>query len=456
MSSVSGMKVLCATDFSEEAARAAHTAALLARAFGDTLVLVHVIEATFFYPPDPVTLVVDIVKTQRTLAAQGLKDLAEELSKLGVPVETQLAEGSPDLVVVDVAKELGARLIAVGSRGRGAIERHLVGSTAERMVRRASCPVLVVRDAADALNAGLEHKTPLKILVGVDFCRSSQGAIQWVKELRRQLAADLIFAHVYWPPAELVRLGLSGARDLGAADPEVEGVLDRQLWKLVGEMPGQGEVALRVRSNWGRVAPVLSEIAAGEHASLLVVGTHQPRGADRFWHGSMAQAVLLSSKAPVLCVPLAAAHHKERQAIPVMHAVLAPTDLSPLGNEGVAHAYALVRGGGHVELCHVVEQSFPGLAHPLSPEERRRLEGQLAKLVPADADYHGVTTHVSVLEDVEAARAIAAAAERLDVDAICLASRGRAGIAKMVLGSVAQRLLSYSARPIVVIRRPPA
>jgi nucleotide-binding universal stress UspA family protein len=88
----------------------------------------------------------------------------------------------------------------------------------------------------------------------------------------------------------------------------------------------------------------------------------------------------------------------------------------------------------------------------LSPDQRAALEGQLRKLVPSDAERFGITTHVSVIDGGEAAPAILQAAERLNVDAISMGSQGRSGVARALLGSVAEQVTRSARKPVLIVR----
>jgi nucleotide-binding universal stress UspA family protein len=163
----------------------------------------------------------------------------------------------------------------------------------------------------------------------------------------------------------------------------------------------------------------------------------------------VAHAVLHSARTPVLCVPVPA--QPEARPIPCLAHVLLTTDFSPLANEAIPYAYALVRGtGGVVEICHAVD------GPKLTPERRVEVEHELEALIPAEAALTGITPRVQVIPGGNAAEAIAAAAERLGVDAICLASHGRSGPGRAVLGSVAEEVLRRASKPVLVVRRPRA
>ena len=193
------------------------------------------------------------------------------------------------------------------------------------------------------------------------------------------------------------------------------------------------------------------------------MGTHQPHGWERIKRGSAAAVALRSARIPLLCVPEAvrpAEPPPARAHIPQLRTVLAATDLSPAGNRSVLHACALLRGaGGLVELCHVREHKMPAPSYAyeagqdaLSPERRTELEARLRALIPDEATGLGIDVHVTVVAGGTPAEAILQTARRLGADAICVASHGRSGISRAVLGSVAQTIVATSELPVYVVR----
>ena len=149
------------------------------------------------------------------------------------------------------------------------------------------------------------------------------------------------------------------------------------------------------------------------------------------------------------------------RAAPGIFTVLAPTDLSPVGNRAVPYAYSMLGHGGVVELCHVHERSLSAPAYvyeesegKLNDLERARLEAALRGLIPGDARERGITTHVTVIDGGRAASAILQAAERLVADAIVLGSHGLGGGIQSLLGSVSRAVVESSRRPVLVIPAP--
>ena len=141
-------RILLATDGSEEAELAALRAVDLADATDSELHVVHVGVVPIFLQSYPGTL-----GYERRLYEE-IEEISRELLRKqswrvkaagGTVAGTHLRMGEVDLEIVALAKELGADLIVMGSRGLGGVRRALMGSVSDSVVRHAHCPVLVVR-----------------------------------------------------------------------------------------------------------------------------------------------------------------------------------------------------------------------------------------------------------------------------------------------------------------------
>lgn len=86
-----------------------------------------------------------ILETERLEAAGYVARIADRLRARGIATEYAQAEGAPDEVIVQRARDAGADLIAMTTHGRGGLERLALGSVADGVPRRAPCPVLLVR-----------------------------------------------------------------------------------------------------------------------------------------------------------------------------------------------------------------------------------------------------------------------------------------------------------------------
>lgn len=139
-------EILCPTDFSECADRAAGYAIELAKTYGARIHLHHALYVPYLAVAHDMGP--DVAAARETVRGAAERDLAakaEELRATGARVETILTVGAPYDDVVRLAGEIPADLIVLATHGRGAIGHLLLGSTAERVVRLAPCPVLTVK-----------------------------------------------------------------------------------------------------------------------------------------------------------------------------------------------------------------------------------------------------------------------------------------------------------------------
>jgi nucleotide-binding universal stress UspA family protein len=345
--------------------------------------------------------------------------------------------------------------------------RWVLGGVVERTVRFSSCPVAIIPGDYDLApwGSGGGRPRPPRIVVGLDDAGGSHNLYDFVVDLRRRKGCDVDFLHFYWPLEEYARLGLRGPRDLFSPDPEVIANLEPKLRAKIAEevegRSGQGAIAVDIRPAWGEPAANLLLAMSDLKADLLVVGLEPRRGLGRFFGGSVAERLAHhASRLAIVAVPERPAPAATHPAIPRLGTVLAATDFSTASKAAIPQVYALLRAsGGIVELCHVYEHGLPSPPYAydrpedhLSLEKRAALEDELRSLIPEEAPGLGITTHVTVIDGGRAADAIVQAAERLNADVIALASEGRTGIARAVLGSVAQEVLHRARRPVFVIR----
>jgi nucleotide-binding universal stress UspA family protein len=141
--------VLLATDGSKDAELATTTALDLANSTSSELHIVLVAEEAYAYvDPSGYPFFTD-AELEHELEQQARMRLDAEVEKIrsagGAVAEAHLRVGAAPAEIVDLAEEIGAGLIVMGSRGLGGIRRALMGSVSDSVVRHAHCPVLVVR-----------------------------------------------------------------------------------------------------------------------------------------------------------------------------------------------------------------------------------------------------------------------------------------------------------------------
>lgn len=144
--------VFC-TDFSQSSQAAGKRAVELAKAFEAPLIVLHVLDSWAGFPAygDGVPVDVrDAITAMQEEADLKLKSLAEELQREAGTVKTMCRTGIPAEEIVAIADNESAQLIVIGTHGWTGFKHLLLGSVAEKVLRTANCPVLVVRNVVRA------------------------------------------------------------------------------------------------------------------------------------------------------------------------------------------------------------------------------------------------------------------------------------------------------------------
>lgn len=299
------------------------------------------------------------------------------------------------------------------------------------------------------------------ILVPVDGSDFSARALPVASELARRTGATIHLALVHDPSAYIpfvpgeVAVPVYDA-DLVKAQREADhALLDRAVATLASS-------GVRVVGQFleGTVIESLVEYGQQVAAELTVMTTHGRGGFARLRLGSVATAFLTRATTPVLLVH-GAGHEQDSHPAPVLPTgtLLCPLDGSPFSEHVLPHAAGFADACGmrmalfSVTTPHAVAMApFATealLADPsvLEQEERDRaayLE-RAAKACPPGTTTHGVT-------DMSVARAILDEAHRVGAGAIAVATHGRGGLKRLMLGSVADELIRHSKLPMLVYR----
>ena len=284
------MSILCGTDFSPLAARAATVAGLMARAGGQRLYLVHAVR--------PPAVGAGPTPGDRTR----LEEEAGRLRQLGIEVTDDVLWGEPDEALVREAARVEARLLVLGAIGHRRVDRWLLGSCAERTAREAAVPVLVVRDHRP-FEEWLARGRPLRILAGCEPGASSDAAVAWAGSLGGLGPLDLVVARLVVPGPENRRAGESGPGMGLSLYPDTEAALLEELRARTTKLLGGTPARLQVSPAIGRLDQHLVSVAEEGAADLVVVGSHHREGFRRWWQGSVSSGVLHGAPMSVAVVP---------------------------------------------------------------------------------------------------------------------------------------------------------
>jgi nucleotide-binding universal stress UspA family protein len=288
--------ILCPVDFSEISQHALDHAAAIARWYEARLTVLYVFAnlPTMDLPP----LALEDADRERLMS--DLRQMAAAVPR-DVPVDFSIQEAP--YVHEEILAQLGATradLLVIATHGRSGFQRLFLGSVTEKVIRKATCPTLVVPPRAPDVPAG----SPIqfrRILCAVDFSESSLEALAYAINTAEEADAQLTVLHVVeFPPMLMTEpvmppLDLSGLRQSAAADA-------RQ--KLQELIPEQARTYCTVETAVveGRAYREILRYAAEQRSSLIVMGV-QGRGAfDLLVFGSTTHHVIRASACPVLIV----------------------------------------------------------------------------------------------------------------------------------------------------------
>lgn len=296
-------RILAPIDFSEESVPALGYAAALARWYSSRITVLHVVvtrPAVNIVPsPYPTAFAPVALEGIRADVLGHLDGVIAQGGALDVEVEKAVEE-APDVSSEILARAgvLPADLIVMGTHGRGGFDHLVLGSVAEKVLRKARCPVLTVPKRA---HPAPEH-APIqfrRILCAVDFSAASVAALEFALSLAEEADARLTLLHAVEVPHGLRDSPWSF--DVDAARARLEGDSARSLEALVPEAV-RNFCTVETAIAEGRAAPEILRFADERSADLVVMGV-QGRGAlDRLFFGSNTHAVIRRAQCPVLTV----------------------------------------------------------------------------------------------------------------------------------------------------------
>jgi nucleotide-binding universal stress UspA family protein len=284
--------VLCPVDFSDISLRALHHAAALARWYDARLTVLHMV------PIMPVMDVPPLVldeKSRDEYRQQLRSFVAPVPADVVMDVRVEQAESVHEAIQA-IASSTGVDLLVMGSHGRSGVTRILLGSVAERVIRQAPCPTMIVPARAHDV-APDEPVRVGSILCAVDFSDNSLLAAEYAMNLAEEADAQLRLLHVVSIPPDLEELE-SSFQSLRTH------VYTERLRRLDALIPADAQSYSSVLSAV-RTGVVHREIlaAAQEHSSdLIVLGAHGRGGFDAVVFGSNAARVVRAANCPVLVV----------------------------------------------------------------------------------------------------------------------------------------------------------
>lgn len=283
--------ILFATDFSEASTAAGKWAAFLAAQRGAPLEAVHVLSplpVTQDLAPPGLAFQEDLLQAAR----RRLDADVEELRLHGVAVTAFLGSGPPSQGIVDRAEEASAAAVVLGASGSSGMRHLFLGTTTERVVQHASCPVLVVHPDDGG-------PRPVRtLLLTTDFSADARLELDAALSLFGGVERVLL-VHAFNLPIEFTAYGPIPTSVHFLEDAGLEA--ERRLAELAGELERPG-ITLETVAAEGYPPDVIRDVARDRGADVVALATHGRSGLRHLLFGSVAERVVQHAPCPVLTV----------------------------------------------------------------------------------------------------------------------------------------------------------
>lgn len=288
--------VLCPVDFSDISQHALDHAAAIAHWYEAKLTLLYVFVTlpTMDLPP----LVLEAADRAR-IESDMRRMAAVVPAGVSVDVRVEQTESAHREILAQLAAT-HADLLVLGTHGRSGFQRLFLGSVTEKVIRKATCPTLVVPPRAPDVppDAPVRFR---RILCPIDFAESSLSALAYALNLAEEADAHLTLLHVIEMPPELREYPLAPDFDVDRIHAAAAADARRRLRDLI---PDQARTYCTVETDVveGRAYRRVLERAAEGDANVIVMGVHGRSAVDLLVFGSTTHHVIRAAACPVLIV----------------------------------------------------------------------------------------------------------------------------------------------------------
>jgi len=285
-----------------------------------------------------------------------------------------------------------------------------------------------------------------KILCPTDFSAGSQQAARVAIRLANESNAELVLVHAwYLPPSMYAGEYVFPPQALGDMADDAQRGIDNAVRDA--KAAGAKNVSGRVVTG-GVPWTLIVDLLSNEKFDLCVIGTHGRTGLARILLGSIAEKVVRHAPCPVLAV------RPDSPAKPFRH-VVCPTDFSESANHALDLAAKLASPDGELTICHVIEVPVAYSGELPIEDFARDLDKRSADALANAAARVKATSRVTTRSRIGYAgqQTLALLDDDPSVDLVVMGSHGRTGIKRVLLGSVAEKVLRHARCPVLVARK---
>jgi len=297
------------------------------------------------------------------------------------------------------------------------------------------------------------------ILVPLDGSRFAEAALPLATRLARSTGARIHLIMAHEPVPALV--GMGDTPPLVDVDWRNRDEEHSYLAAMSGELLREGFPLVHYRDLEGAPGPALCEEVDRIMADLVVMATHGRGAIGRLWLGSVADHLVRHLSIPVLLVHPAEA---EAPVDPVIRSILVGLDLSPESESILDPVVRLAQiTDAHVTLVHVLEPMLDGLAMGMPyataipvevlEEQRTAAQRRLDRLADRLRNQ-GLSVSARLVQSGLAADGLLETLDDKRFDLLALTTHGRSGVRRLILGSVADKVIRGARKPVLSLRPP--
>ena len=287
--------VLVPTDGSECARVGARHGIRIAREFGATVHVVHALNTGTGFSPLGTAHATAEGDRHRAAGREIIDSVAQLGDGLGVDITTELVEGDPSETLQDYVIDSGIDFVAMGTRGRSNIERRLLGSVTERIVRTCPVPVLTVR-TENGLSSSKEQGYT-DILLPTRGGDGSELAVDHAVSIAARFDATL---HVIYVVDVRSQASKHSTYELEKLVDELQAVVT----DAVVEQADEAGIDSRAVVQQGTPHSAIQRYVDDHGIDLIVMGTHGRGRIERFLLGSITERTIRTANVPVVTVRL--------------------------------------------------------------------------------------------------------------------------------------------------------
>jgi nucleotide-binding universal stress UspA family protein len=295
--------ILVPIDFSPVSERAIGYGLSLALEFHARIVLAHVVPSlaalNYAFPAETY----ELEKQAYNEARQRLPEMIPPRHRDGVDFRAVVRTGDVRAELAVIVAEEKADVVVMGTHGRRIIQRFLLGSTTENMLRTISIPVLTVGLTEEQGEAHRPGPVPIRrIVYATDYSDAARKGIHYAAELARTFGAEMTVLHV------MDRFEQWGSELLGHLPDDVTKTREVATAKVrqLAALEQTADLKIRTAVIEGTPFREIVRFAESDRADLIVLGIQSKSTLERAMLGATAERVIRSSPVPVLSIPVAA------------------------------------------------------------------------------------------------------------------------------------------------------